>query len=124
MAQGAIIPSVVRNGRLVKISGNEYIRMLLMLAFGEGESDNPFQDLGLGEFMIHGINDAESEGEIRPRVERMFLSFERDQLARLDNPADDIEFFQAEGDKFMIVRYWDLETQERTEVEVPIPDPS
>lgn len=94
-----------------------------MLAFGEGESDNPFQDLGLGEFMIFGINDAESEGEIRPRAERMFESFERDQLARLENPADDIEFFQARGDKFMVVRYRDLETQERVEIEVPIPTP-
>jgi hypothetical protein len=123
MAQGATIPAKVVNGRLQKLSGNEYIRTLLMLAFGEGQSDNPFQDLGLGEFMIFGINDAETEGEIRPRVERMFDSFERDQLARLDSPADDIEFFQAEGDKFMIVRYWDLETQERIEIEVPIPNP-
>lgn len=123
MAQGANIPAKAVNGRLQKLSGNEYIRMLLMLAFGEGQSDNPFQDLGLGEFMIHGINDAETEGEIRPRVEAMFESFERDQLARLDNPADDIEFFQAEGEKFMFVRYWDLETQERTEIEVPIPNP-
>ncbi len=123
MAQGATIPAVARNGRLQKVSGNAYIRMLLMLAFGEGESDNPFQDLGLGEFMIFGINDAESEGEIRPRAERMFESFERDQLARLENPADDIEFFQARGDKFMVVRYRDLETQERVEIEVPIPTP-
>jgi hypothetical protein len=123
MAQGATIPAKIRNGRLVKISGNEYIRQLLMLAFGEGESDNPFQDLGLGEFMIFAINDAESEGDIRPRVERMFESFERDQLARLDNPADDIEFFQSEADKYMVVRYRDLETQERVEVEVPIPTP-
>lgn len=121
MAQGIEVPLRVRNGRLAKLSGDDYIDQLVRVAFLGMDSDNPFQTLGLGEFMIFGVNDRMTEGEIRDRVVLIFESFKRDQLARIDDPESDI-IFRHEGENlYMDLVYINMETQERPELSVPIP---
>lgn len=121
MAQGIELPIKTKNGRLKKLSGDEYIEQLIFAAFKGSESNNPFQVLGLGEFMIFGINDSMSTGEIRERVRAIFDSLKADQLAEIISPTRDITFEIVDSEMKMHVFYKNMETQERVELEVPIP---
>jgi hypothetical protein len=122
MAQGIQIPLKTNNGRLQKLSGDDYIDLLIRVALIGAESENPFQTLGLGEWMIFGINDAMAEAEIREKVVLIFEAFKADQLAKINDPSTDITFDHNEGDMLMNVSYINMETQERVELDVPIPD--
>lgn len=121
MAQGIKVPLETENGRLKLISRDAYIQQMLFVALGEGESDNPFQDPGMGEFMIFDINDELTEGEIKARIVAIFESFEADQLAKLDNPEIDLVFSEEGQEKLLDLTYINMETQERVDIEVPIP---
>lgn len=126
MAQGIRLPLQTKNGRLVKLSGDDYIEQLIFTALGDNETENPFQDIGLGEFMIFGINDSYTEGEIRERVKQVFESLENDQLAKLasDDKALSFERNKGTGQLVLFLSYVNLETQEQNEIEVPIPSAS
>lgn len=120
MARGIRIPLEARNGRLKLLYGDDYIDQLVRTAFLGSESDNPFQSLGMGEWMIFGINDAMSESEIKEHAVQIFKSFENDQLARLASSSDIT--FNREGEQLLMgIDYINMETQERPYLEVPIP---
>lgn len=123
MAKGIALPAKTINGRLQMLGGDDYISQLVMTMLGRSDSDNPFQDIGLGDWMIFDINDRMTEGEIRERVVAGFKSLEVDQLARLDNPQKDITFIRVDGtgELYMDLVYENMETQERVELEVAIP---
>jgi hypothetical protein len=116
MATGIKLPTTIKNGRLELLGGDDYIRQLVETAMGDSDSENPFQDIGLGEFMIFDINDPLSEGEIRDRVRKAFASLESDQLARLSS----IEFARRGAEAVMFLVYEDLETGQRPQIEVPL----
>lgn len=128
MAQGIRLPLRTSNGRLELLGGDDYIEQLVFTALGDGDSENPFQDLGLGEFMIFGINDRLTDGEIRDRVLRVFEFLEADQLARIANPQADLVFEEDRGamgvEARLVLMYTNMETQERRELTVPIPPAS
>lgn len=117
MAKGIKLPLRAVNGRLELLGGDAYIEQLIFTALGSGESDNPFQDIGLGEFMIFDLNDKMTEGHIAERVRAVFATLERDQLARLE----ELSFKSVEGDKKMHLGYENLETGKRDDIEVPLP---
>jgi predicted nucleic acid-binding OB-fold protein len=116
MAQGIKLPTTIKNGRLELVSGDKYIRQLVETALGDGESENPFQDIALGEFMIFEINDPLVEGRIRERVESAFKSLERDKLAKLVT----MNFEREGAEATMYLTYEDLETGAREELEFPL----
>ena len=116
-----MLPIKIKDGRLKMLSGDDYIKQLVMIALQDGDSENPFQDLGLSEFMIFDINAEAVEGEIRHRVQNSFDALKRSQLAKLTRGAQSIRFETEGADKFMYIDYTDLETGERTELEVPLP---
>lgn len=120
MATGILLPAKTENGRLLKLSGDDYIEQLVMIGLLGNQSDNPFQDIGLGDFIFE-INDGVSEGEIRAQIVTMFEILERDQLAALEDPDSDLSFSRVEGELFAELTYTNLETQERPEISVPIP---
>lgn len=120
MARGIQLPTNAINGRLKLLSGDAYIDQLVRTALGDGDSDNPFEDLGVGEFMIFGVNNSQQDGEIRAKVESVFTSLESDQLAQLKSIN-----FESEGhEKIMFLEYINLETGQRQELEVPLPESS
>lgn len=120
MARGIQTPLKTKNGRLLLLSGDNYIDQLVRFGLGDSQSDNPFQQIGLhGERFIFALNASMSEGEIRTAVMSVFESLERDQLAKVKER--DITFVRKDGDLFMNVTYTNIETQERPELEVPIP---
>lgn len=120
-ATGIALPLTVVKGRWRKASGDDYVEQLIHTSLGCGDSENPFQDIGLGEFMIFAINDEAIEGEIKKRVEAGFRSLERDQLARLARRSRQLKFAQRDGEKIMFLEYENIETGERREIEVPLP---
>jgi len=118
MATGIELPTKAVNGRLKLLSGDAYIGQLIKTMLGDGDSENPFQDIGLGESMIFDFNDATSEGEIRKLIEFGFQTLERDKLAKLETLS-----FSSEGaKKFVLIKYANLETGERPELDVPLPE--
>jgi len=124
MAQGIEVPLRTKNGRLKLLGGDDYIDMIVRIAMGSSESENPFQDIGLyGDKYIFGINDGMTEGEIVTAVLEVFESLQRDQLAEIDRK--NITFDRSEiGTLNMTILYKNIETQERKELAVPIPPAS
>jgi len=123
MAKGIAVPAKAIRGRLKLLGGDEYVTQLVMTMLGANDSDNPFQDIGLGDWMIYELNDQMTEGEIREQVIAGFRSLEVDQLAKLDDPQKDLVFTRTEesGELQLDLTYTNMETQERIELEVPIP---
>ena len=120
-ARGIALPSKEINGRFKIVGGDDYVDQLVSTMLGDGDSDNPFQDLGLGEFMIFAINSESIDGEIKKRVERGFASLKKDQLAQLQKGSRSLKFVQNGGDRVMYLEYQNLETGERRSIEVPLP---
>jgi hypothetical protein len=102
------------------LGGDAYVEQLISTGLGDGESINPWNNPGLGEFMLFAVNAEGIEGEIRQRVKSIFASLERDQLARLGG-GKAIKFVSKGGDKTMFVEYENMENGERREIEVPLP---
>lgn len=120
MASGIRVPLAASDGRLAISFGEEYIKQLVFVALGEGDSANPFQDLGVGEFMIFGIAGDKLDGEIKKRVTMAFDQLEESQLAALDSE-DDIVITREGSEQYVEITYTDLETGARPLIEVPIP---
>jgi hypothetical protein len=125
VAKGIAIPMKSKNGRLELLGEDDYIEQLVFTGLQDGESENPFQDVGLGEFMVFAINDEQTDGEIRARIVSIFAELEADQLARLDDPDTDLAFEDGTGpsgqERRVTIKYTNMETQERLDIEVPIP---
>lgn len=119
-ARGIQVPMQAVNGRLKMIGGEEYVEQLVLAAIGTPYSENPFQDVGLSEFMIFDVNDELVEGEIRSRIKERFQSLEDDQLARLES----LKFETDGAEKRALLVYTNLETGNRRELEVPTPGSS
>lgn len=69
---------------------NDHIRGLLGAALGPGESDNPFQNLGLGEDMVFDPADATTFTSVRDRIREIFEDFEAAELAKLQERPDNL----------------------------------
>lgn len=122
MAKGIRLPARAQAGRLELLGGDEYIEQLIRVGLGEPDSENPWNVNGLGQFMIFDINDAQLESEIRPRVEAIFRSLKRDQLAELGKGAGALKFTQdSEGERKLRIEYKNLENGSRRILEVPAP---
>ena len=123
MAQGIKLPARAKAGRLELLGGDDYIEQLIRVGLGSPDSDNPWNTSGLGEFMIHGINDSQLDSEIRPKVEAVFRSLQRDQLAELSKKPGALKFtHNAEGERSLEIAYRNLENGSRRILEVPAPE--
>jgi hypothetical protein len=121
MAQGMRLPARVKAGRFEKLSGDAYISQIIMTALAGHDSSNPFQDIGLGDWMIFELNDKLTITEIRTRLELIFVSLAADQLATLESPQKDIRLSRnSEGELHCDLTYNNMETQERVSLSFPI----
>jgi hypothetical protein len=120
MATGIRLPARAKAGRLELLGGDAYIEQLIHIGLGEPDSENPWNVNGLGQFMIFGLNDAQLDSEIRPKVEAVFRSLKRDQLAELGKGA--LHFtHDTEGERKLRIEYKNLENGTRHILEVPAP---
>ena len=102
---------------------NDHIRGLSSTALGQGESDNPFQDLGLGEDMIFDPADPSTFTSVRDRVREIFDDFERAELAKLQVRPDNLKVTfdktASEGGSYgMVVYAINLETDSPFEMTI------
>jgi hypothetical protein len=115
-SQGIELPLKAVNGRIKLLSSDLYIEQLLSTALGSGECENPFLNVGLGKFMIFGINDAPEEAEIRAGIEAIFDNFQYNKLAKLHR----ITFVSENEEKKARISYQNMETGQNQELDVPV----
>ena len=97
------------DGGVALAEGEEYIRQQVLATMMPNGSDNPFQDLGIGEEAIFQ-NPASPDWKlaIRQRITRQMALLERENLARLLKVRFDR--VKPSGDLSVVVSYTNLET--------------
>lgn len=113
MAQGFSSPLRRDNrGRILLTSGPIHLGELLGIALGDGDSENPFQEPVLGEFMIFDVASETLFSDVAIRIREIFEAFRLDELAELQDSPDNLKGKRGavEGEWEMEVRYVDLET--------------
>jgi len=102
-----------KKGGVKVVEGDGYIRSLLRTALGSGESNNPFQDIGLGEFMIFDIDGQEIQDLILGKINDIFDEFRELELADLAVTDDNLKFSKnTNGQIELDLHYINLETDE------------
>ena len=101
-----------KGGRLRLTRGGLHLAELLAAALGDGSSDNPFQEPGLGEFMVFDLPLEQVFSEVAQKIQEIFNGLEEEELARLDDRPDNLTTKEGsqEGEWEMLVQYIDLET--------------
>ncbi len=114
--KGLGVPIRVEAGGLAVCAGEEQLRNIILLSLSLCESENPFQDLGIGADLVFD-NDTEAvRGRIRGRVSSLFRRLEREGRARL---VLGYPIFAREDDGLVVqLRYINLETTEEAELEL------
>lgn len=105
------------DGGVAVSEGETYIKMQVLMCVRPNDSDNPFQDLGVGqEAVFQNAADPDWKLVIRRRIERQFEELDRENLARLKKvrfePGDE------SGDLRVVVQYTNLETTTEGEAAV------
>lgn len=120
MAAGISSPARANgNGGLLIVTKDQHIRSLVGVALGEGDSNNPFQDLGLGEEMIFDIADPGSFNAVADKITRIFQGFEESELAQLQDREDNLSVEElSEGEFNMKVFFVNLQTGQADELGV------
>lgn len=101
------------------LDGDDLITQYVMTYVADCSSDNPFQDLGIGERAIFRIaDDPEWRADIRGRIKNMFDKYlVPSNLAKLQA----VEFnTTADGEVTMAVRYVSIESNEPRSELIPI----
>jgi len=113
MATGIAIPVRGLNGRLVLQSGERQTGKIILLAMGDGDNVNPWNnDVGI-QYPTFDLADPATQAVVRREIEIHFARFEGELKARLN----DLQFEEtAEGELTVRVLYQDLETDEQRDV--------
>lgn len=114
--KGLGVPIRAEAGGLAVCAGEEQLRNIIVLSLSLCDSENPFQDLGIGADLVFDNDTASVRGRIRSRVSALFRRLEREGRARLvlGHP-----IFAREGGELVVqLRYINLETTEEAEIEL------
>jgi hypothetical protein len=114
MGQGiASVWAASGRGGLFIAKDSNHISGLLSTALESGDSANPFQNIGLGEWMVFGLLDETTFTPVKERIEEIFADFEKQELASLQKRPDNLEVIQTkEGEAAMVVYGVNLETSD------------
>lgn len=108
-----IHPSYKDNGRggFLLAQGGEHIRGLFAVALGSGDSANPFQDEGLGEWFIFDPMNLSTFAPIQDKIRDIAEGFEAEELMSLQKRPDNLKIIEtAQGEAAIAVYLIDLET--------------
>lgn len=121
MAQGLEVPVSAEQGRLRIAQGEEQLKKVITLALADGDSDNPFQDLGLGNGSIFDINDQDLQAKMRQRIVRAFRRFQAEGRAMLAQGSPVFRRGGSDGEElYAVIRYINMETTDSEELELPV----
>lgn len=107
MSKGIAVPFRARNGRLVLSEGAEEMKKIVMLAVGERDNTNPFnQAVGI-EHPLFALSDEGSFALARRDIEDHFAKFEAQRRAKLGSVKTGE---LSPGESAIEVAYVDLDT--------------
>jgi len=130
MGQGIAFPFKESYGKGIEMAyGADYTRQLILVALGNCQSDNPFQDLGIdSEPIFANLSSSGVRGWLSKKFRDIFLSLERQELAKLiklefkegvEDPARPASGQEAE--LTAVVTYLDLEMDLEQDLAVRFP---
>ena len=113
MGSGIAIPVRGLNGRLVLQSGEKQTGKIILLAVGDGDNVNPWNnDVGI-QYPVFDLGDPSTQAVVRREIEVHFARLEGALKARLT----DLQFEETgPGELTVKVLYQDLETDEERDV--------
>lgn len=103
MPSGISMPPRIVNGKLVRESGRDQTRKLIMIAVGPDDSENPWNTAG-SRLPLFDVDTPEYRASLTARIERHFKRFEGDGRAKLTS----ISYRSRFGSLFVDVTYKDL----------------
>jgi len=119
-ASGLAMPVAIGgDGGLKLLAGDEYITQLVRTYAADCDSDNPFQDVGIGlEAVFQLSSDGAWKGQVRRKLQQMFkLYLGRTNLAVLKS----VSFEKGEnGENTMNVVFISVESNEELAINIPI----
>jgi hypothetical protein len=105
------VVSANKSGGFYQPTGNEHLFGLLQTALGSGDSANPFQDPGLGEWMIFDPLNMETFAPVQDKIREIFDDFTRQELASLQERPDNLKVIETdEAEAAILVYATNLET--------------
>lgn len=108
-----IHPSFKASGKggFLLAQGGEHIRGLFAVALDSGDSANPFQEEGLGEWFIFDPMDLSTFAPIVDRIKDIAEGFGAEELMSLQKRPDNLKIIQtAQGEAAIAIYVIDLET--------------
>jgi len=125
MPKGLALPIKVNSsGGSLLIEGSDNDNKIVLLALGETENENAFQQgIGLGASMIFRINDSGLRGIVIAKVREIFNKFKRElryelvenSLRWIDSSSGEVE----QGEAVLELRYLSKEANELRLLQVP-----
>jgi len=114
MPVGLAIPVTVSStGGMRLVESDENNSKIIALALGSDENENAFQqDIGLGDFMVFALEDANIQGKILGRLRDIFKRFEAQKRFRLMTNTIEWTTDPATQELTLQFRYLDLESDE------------
>lgn len=111
MATGISIPARAnKRGGFARSVGSVNVRKLLATALGNNDSNNPFQELGLGR-IIFDPGDETTFADVTEQIRQIFEGFRIAEIAELQDRSDNLVVEQrGEGEYEMRLYFIDLET--------------
>lgn len=103
---GVLIPFTVQRGRMRVADGSEKLSSDILLAVSEGDSGNPFLDVGTTS-PLWTLNDAPARSLMRHQIAKRFARFEADGRAKL--VSIDFPPTSYKGMIEVLIHYLDLE---------------
>lgn len=119
-ASGLAFPfKVSRSGGIETMTSDELITAYVRIYCSDCESDNPYQDLGIGSDAIFQVSsDASWKAQVRRKVKQAFsLYLEPSNLAKLKS----ISFSKdTEGEDNVDIIFFSIETNEELAINIPV----
>lgn len=108
--KGLSVPvGVGPDGRALTDEGEDQLRKIIALRLSFGESENPFQTIGIPS-PIFEINDPTSQAIIKNWIQRTFRILRAEGRARLVDRS--LKFEEEEGEMILSLRYVNLKTDD------------
>jgi hypothetical protein len=98
MATGLALPvGIDSKGRARMVSGVEQTDKIILLHLADGESDNPYQDIGIGEEVVFANPETRARAIVTDRIRTLFRRLEKSRRAKLASSSISIQSLPGTG---------------------------
>lgn len=118
MATGLAVPFQTKQGRLVRLTGEDQLRKIILLSLSDCESSNPFQDLGIGIQAIFNVDGPEVRFSVANRIQAAFKRLNTQGRATLSPGYPKFEVNRSQQELVVYVRYINIETTTTNEMAI------